>query len=49
MLMEVIVHNKARIIGIASYIPENRLTNEQLANDFPDWSVDKIYDKTEFS
>lgn len=46
MLMEVTVHNKASIKGIASYIPEKCLTNEQLANDFPDWSVDKIYEKT---
>ena len=40
------MHNKASIKGIASYIPEMRLTNEQLADDFPDWSVDKIYEKT---
>ncbi|MGU5708815.1 3-oxoacyl-ACP synthase III family protein [Aeromonas hydrophila] len=40
------MHNKASIKGIASYIPEIRLTNEQLAGDFPDWSVDKIYEKT---
>ncbi|GAB5992006.1 3-oxoacyl-ACP synthase III family protein [Aeromonas enteropelogenes] len=40
------MHNKAAIKGIASYIPEMRLTNEQLARDFPDWSVDKIYEKT---
>lgn len=46
MLTEVTVHNKASIKGIASYIPEMRLTNEQLADDFPDWSVDKIYEKT---
>lgn len=46
MLTEVTVHNKASIKGIASYIPETSLTNEQLANDFPDWSVDKIYEKT---
>ncbi|GHW53804.1 3-oxoacyl-ACP synthase [Vibrio cholerae] len=46
MLMGVIVHNKAVIAGIASYIPESRLTNEQLAAEFPDWSVEKIYEKT---
>ncbi|MEL3923022.1 ketoacyl-ACP synthase III [Aeromonas enteropelogenes] len=40
------MHNKASIKGIASYIPEIRLTNEQLADDFPDWSVEKIYEKT---
>ncbi|WP_228730431.1 3-oxoacyl-ACP synthase III family protein [Shewanella yunxiaonensis] len=40
------MHNKAAIRGVASYIPDNRLTNEQLANDFPEWSVDKIYEKT---
>lgn len=38
--------NKASIKGVSSYIPEIRLTNEQLADDFPDWSVDKIYEKT---
>ncbi len=46
MLTEVTVHNKASIRGIASYIPSGRLTNEQLADEFPDWSVDKIYEKT---
>lgn len=46
MLTEVTVLNKASIKGIASYVPEMRLTNEQLARDFPDWSVDKIYEKT---
>lgn len=45
--MEAIVHNKkASIVGIASYIPVDTLTNEQLAAEFPDWSVDKIFEKT---
>ncbi|EJA7359436.1 ketoacyl-ACP synthase III [Vibrio alginolyticus] len=44
--MEDIVRNNAIIKGVASYIPENRLTNEQLAKEFPEWSVDKIFDKT---
>jgi 3-oxoacyl-[acyl-carrier-protein] synthase-3 len=27
-------------------LPRNELRNEELARDFPDWSVEKIYDKT---
>lgn len=46
MLMEVIVHNKATILGVSSYLPTNRLTNEQLAIEYPGWSVDKIFAKT---
>ncbi|CAH6859862.1 ketoacyl-ACP synthase III [Vibrio sp. 070316B] len=44
--MEVTVHNKAAILGVSSYLPTNRLTNEQLAIEYPDWSVDKIFEKT---
>lgn len=31
---------------IEYYLPENILTNEMLIEQFPDWSVDKIYKKT---
>ena len=44
--MVVIVHNKSKILGVASYLPSGRLTNDQLALDYPDWSVQKIFDKT---
>ncbi|MCE9793799.1 ketoacyl-ACP synthase III [Shewanella indica] len=37
---------KAFIAGIASYLPEKILTNDQLAKEYPDWSVDKIFEKT---
>ncbi len=49
--MVVIVHIKpekvkAFIYGVASYLPKERLTNEQLAIDYPEWHIDKIYEKT---
>lgn len=49
--MEVIVPTKqslikAKIKAVEKYLPETILTNEQLANEFPSWSVDKIYEKT---
>lgn len=52
--MVVIVHIKpetvkAFIYGVASYLPKERLTNEQLAADYPEWHVDKIYEKIWFS
>lgn len=34
------------IKSIEYYVPEKVLTNESLNNDFPDWSIDKIYKKT---
>lgn len=37
---------KAYVAAVSSYLPKNILTNEMLANDFPDWSVDKIFEKT---
>ncbi|HHR5883325.1 TPA: 3-oxoacyl-ACP synthase III family protein [Providencia alcalifaciens] len=37
---------KAKIKAVEKYLPETILTNEQLANEFPSWSVDKIYEKT---
>lgn len=49
--MEVIVPTKqpsikAKIKAIEKYLPKTILTNEQLANEFPSWSVEKIYEKT---
>ena len=37
---------KAGIKAISYALPENRLTNEELAELYPDWSVDKIAEKT---
>lgn len=36
----------AAIRAIEYHLPEATLTNQQLANAFPDWTVDKIADKT---
>lgn len=36
----------ASIIAVAGHLPAGRLTNQQLAAEYPDWSVDKIADKT---
>ncbi|MFT4252326.1 MAG: ketoacyl-ACP synthase III [Caulobacter sp.] len=36
----------ARIKAIAGHLPEGRLTNDALAERFPDWSADKILEKT---
>ena len=33
------------IKGISYYLPEQILTNEQLASEFPEWTVDKIAEK----
>jgi 3-oxoacyl-[acyl-carrier-protein] synthase-3 len=38
--------NKAAIKEISTHLPLNKLTNEQLALDYPDWNVEKIYEKT---
>lgn len=40
------MHSKSAILGVSSYLPANRLTNEQLAIEYPGWSVDKIFAKT---
>ena len=37
---------RAAIKGISTHLPSSVLTNEQLANDFKDWDVDKIFNKT---
>jgi 3-oxoacyl-[acyl-carrier-protein] synthase-3 len=39
----------AQIRAIATYLPEQILTNEQLAREYPDWAVEKIHDKTGIS
>lgn len=40
---------RAYIKGIASYLPMQKLTNEELSKDYPDWDVQKIYSKTGIS
>jgi len=37
---------KAKIAAIEYYLPKKELTNEDLARDYPEWTVDKIADKT---
>ena len=36
---------KAFIKGIAYYLPEKVVTNEELVKEFPEWDVDKVYAK----
>ena len=36
----------ARILDVASYLPEKILGNTELSAVFPDWSPEKIYEKT---
>ena len=36
---------KSYIKAISYYLPENALTNEQLVNVFPEWTVDKVAEK----
>lgn len=36
---------KAFIRGISYYLPERILTNEDLTKEFPEWDVDKVYNK----
>jgi len=36
----------AAILRIAYHLPENEVTNANLAKDFEDWDADKIFDKT---
>lgn len=36
---------KAYIRGISYYLPEQVLTNEELTREFPEWDVDKVYNK----
>nr|WP_280528720.1 ketoacyl-ACP synthase III [Providencia huaxiensis] len=49
--MEGTVHTKntsikAKIKALGKYLPMKVLSNEQLADEFPTWSVEKIYEKT---
>lgn len=37
--------NKAFIKGLAYYLPEKVVTNEELVKEFPEWSVDKVAQK----
>ena len=37
---------KAVIKAIEYHLPENILTNQDLATEFPEWSVEKIEEKT---
>ncbi len=37
---------RAAIKGISTYLPSRVLSNEQLAKEFKDWDVDKIFNKT---
>jgi len=39
-------HMPAAITAIAHYLPESIVSTEQLAAEFPDWSVEKIEEKT---
>jgi 3-oxoacyl-[acyl-carrier-protein] synthase III len=41
--------NSAAIISIEYYLPDGLLTNQMLASAFPEWSVDKIMEKTGIS
>jgi 3-oxoacyl-[acyl-carrier-protein] synthase-3 len=36
----------SRIAKVAVYLPENRLTNSALADIYPGWTADKIFEKT---
>ena len=45
-MVDIKMLNKAYIRTVQSYFPSNKLTNEQLATEFADWSMDKIYSKT---
>jgi 3-oxoacyl-[acyl-carrier-protein] synthase III len=40
---------KAAIKGIASYLPSKKLTNEELSQEFQEWDVAKIFQKTGIS
>ena len=43
---DTVLIKKAKIKSVASYLPDQILSNESLAEEFPEWSVDKIFDKT---
>jgi 3-oxoacyl-[acyl-carrier-protein] synthase-3 len=37
---------RARLVAVASYLPQGQLTNEMLVREFPDWTPEQISDKT---
>ena len=37
---------QAAVLGLSSYLPEKSVTNADLARDFPDWSIERISNKT---
>lgn len=39
------LNSKAYIKAISYYLPEKKLTNEELVTEFPEWSVEKVADK----
>lgn len=39
----------ARVTAIEYVLPDNSLTNDELAREFPEWNVDKIFNKTGIS
>ena len=41
--------NKIEIVGISSYLPEVRISNEKLVEEFGTWTPEKIYHKTGIS
>jgi 3-oxoacyl-[acyl-carrier-protein] synthase III len=43
------VSNRAAIRAISTHLPSQNLTNEQLAHEYKDWSVEKIFEKTGIS
>ena len=42
-------NNKAKIKAIFSYLPEQKISNDQLEQDYPNWNAQKISEKTGIS
>src|SRR5664279_1000057 len=40
---------RAAVRAIRSYLPERKLTNADLAKEYGDWDIDKIFEKTGIS
>ena len=36
----------AKILNVASYLPKEKITNEDLSKNFKEWTSDKIFEKT---
>ncbi|MCV9996607.1 ketoacyl-ACP synthase III [Paeniglutamicibacter sp. ZC-3] len=47
--MQTLANPVARIAAVNYFLPDATLTNEQLSDEFPEWSVDKIGKKTGIS